>query len=208
MSDKQERRNWTREETTLALALYLRTPTSQITVTNPNVLMLAKAINRSAASVKMKLFNLASHDVRLRDKHLDSLKHGNRMDEEVWNDYMGQDQTKSLDPLINDLDNIARYFELNLPFVCRTDIDAPTETIAQIKLRRNQGFFHDTILSMYQNRCLVTGLSLSPLIEPKISDFGAVDDEGKRSISLWHKQTPGIPGVDFHLERLYNILQS
>lgn len=41
---------------------------------------------------------------------------------------------------------------------------------------------------------------------PKISDFGAVDDEGKRSISLWHKQTPGIPGVDFHLERLYNIL--
>ena len=94
MSDKQERSNWTREETTLALALYLRTPTSQITVTNPNVLMLAKAINRSAASVKMKLFNLASHDVRLRDKHLDSLKHGNRMDEEVWNDYMGQDQTK------------------------------------------------------------------------------------------------------------------
>ena len=44
--------------------------------------------------------------------------------------------------------------------------------------------------------------------EPKISDFGAVDDEGKRSISLWHKQTPGIPGVDFYLERLYNILQS
>ena len=43
---------------------------------------------------------------------------------------------------------------------------------------------------------------------PKISDFGAVDDEGKRSFSLWHKQTPGIPGVDFHLERLYNILQS
>lgn len=43
--------------------------------------------------------------------------------------------------------------------------------------------------------------------EPKISDFGAVDDEGKRSISLWHKQTPGIPGVDFYLERLYNILQ-
>ena len=44
-------------------------------------------------------------------------------------------------------------------------------------------------------------------MKPKISDFGAVDDEGKRSISLWHKQTPGIPGVDFYLERLYNILQ-
>ena len=46
-----------------------------------------------------------------------------------------------------------------------------------------------------------------PIEYPKISDFGAVDDEGKRSISLWHRQTPGIPGVDFYLERLYNILQ-
>ena len=27
--------------------------------------------------------------------------------------------------------------------------------------------------------------------KPKISDFGAVDDVGKRRISLWHKQTPG-----------------
>ena len=39
---------------------------------------------------------------------------------------------------------------------------------------------------------------------PKISDFGAVDDVGKRPISLWHKQTPGIPGVDFYADRLYN----
>lgn len=38
MSEKQGKRNWTHEETTLALALYLRTPTSQLTVTNPNVL--------------------------------------------------------------------------------------------------------------------------------------------------------------------------
>ena len=43
-------------------------------------------------------------------------------------------------------------------------------------------------------------------IQPKISGFGAVDDVGKRPISLWHKQTPGILGVDFYPDRLYNIL--
>lgn len=43
---------------------------------------------------------------------------------------------------------------------------------------------------------------------PKISDFGAVDDVGKRPISLWHKQTPGITRVDFYPDRLYNILRS
>ena len=41
---------------------------------------------------------------------------------------------------------------------------------------------------------------------PKISGFGAVDDVGKRPISLWHKQTPGILGVDFYPDRLYYIL--
>ena len=45
-----------------------------------------------------------------------------------------------------------------------------------------------------------------PLYHPKISGFGAVDDVGKRPISLWHKQTPGILGVDFYPDRLYNIL--
>ena len=44
------------------------------------------------------------------------------------------------------------------------------------------------------------------LLSPKISGFGAVDDVGKRPISLWHKQTPGILGVDFYPDRLYNIL--
>ena len=43
-------------------------------------------------------------------------------------------------------------------------------------------------------------------VYPKISGFGAVDDVGKRPISLWHKQTPGILGVDFYPDRLYNIL--
>ena len=61
------------------------------------------------------------------------------------------------------------------------------------------------LLSLMQGNLSIENFAA---INPKISDFGAVDDEGKRSISLWHKQTPGIPGVDSHLERLYNILQS
>ena len=50
------------------------------------------------------------------------------------------------------------------------------------------------------------GAKMGPVFNPKISGFGAVDDVGKRPISLWHKQTPGILGVDFYPDRLYNIL--
>ncbi len=52
---------------------------------------------------------------------------------------------------------------------------------------------------------VISGYLISGII-PKISGFGAVDDVGKRPISLWHKQTPGILGVDFYPDRLYNIL--
>ena len=53
-------------------------------------------------------------------------------------------------------------------------------------------------ISAYQQNPCVTCWHCMKCLIPKISDFGAVDDVGKRPISLWHKQTPGIPGVDFH----------
>ena len=70
MSEKQGKRNWTHEETTLALALalYLCTPTNKIRENNPNVQLLAEAFNRTPTAVSMKLYNLGSHDILLKQK--------------------------------------------------------------------------------------------------------------------------------------------
>ena len=70
MSEKQGKRNWTHEETTLALALalYLCTPTNKIRENNPNVQLLAEAFNRTPTAVNMKLYNLGSHDILLKQK--------------------------------------------------------------------------------------------------------------------------------------------
>ena len=166
MSEKQGRRNWTREETTLALALYLCTPTNKIRENNPNVLLLAEAFNRTPTAVKMKLFNLGSHDILLKQKNFHSLENGSKIDEEIWNKYMGENRTKSLESFLDDVDGIAGSLELNLPFIGRAPGKVgETKTIAQVKLGRRQDFFRNTVLSMYNNRCLVTGLSLPPLIE-------------------------------------------
>lgn len=68
MSEKQGKRNWTHEETTLALALYLCTPTNKIRENNPNVQLLAEDFNRTPTAVNMKLYNLGSHDILLKQK--------------------------------------------------------------------------------------------------------------------------------------------
>ena len=65
---------------------------------------------------------------------------------------------------------------------------------------------NDDIMPASQFRSREKELTQTVAELPKISGFGAVDDVGKRPISLWHKQTPGILGVDFYPDRLYNIL--
>ena len=56
--------------------------------------------------------------------------------------------------------------------------------------------------SRRRQRCYRSQCRSCVSLKPKISDFGAVDDERKRSIFLWHMQTPGISGVDFYVEIL------
>lgn len=51
---------------------------------------------------------------------------------------MGENRTKSLESLLEDVDVIAGSLELNLPFVGRGHVKpGETETVAQVKLRRH-----------------------------------------------------------------------
>ena len=62
---------------------------------------------------------------------------------------MGENRTKSLESLLEDVDVIAGSLELNLPFVGRGHVKpGETETVAQVKLRRHQDFFRDAVLSI------------------------------------------------------------
>lgn len=61
-SDKPKARLWTREEITLALALYMVTPYGKISSNNKAIQDLAARLNRSSGSVSLKLANLAAVD--------------------------------------------------------------------------------------------------------------------------------------------------
>ena len=89
------------------------------------------------------------------------------------------------------------YDEVNLNFGC------PAGTV--VAKGKGSGFLREPE-AMIRFLDEIFSADLPIAISPKISGFGAVDDVGKRPISLWHKQTPGILGVDFYPDRLYNIL--
>lgn len=62
------RNNWTREETLLAFDLYCGVPFGKIHASNPEIIELARIIDRTPASLAMKMCNLASIDPVQRER--------------------------------------------------------------------------------------------------------------------------------------------
>ena len=56
------RRDWTREELIAAFNLYCQLPFGKLHKTNPQIMQLARLLERTASSVSMKLVNFASLD--------------------------------------------------------------------------------------------------------------------------------------------------
>ena len=62
------RRNWTREETILAMDLYTRMPFSKIGKNNPEIVKLARIVNRTPDAVAYKMSNIAHYDQSWRQE--------------------------------------------------------------------------------------------------------------------------------------------
>ena len=63
-----ERRLWSKEEMILALSLYLKLPFGKLHSTNPEVIKLAKLLNRTSNSVALRLVNYAACDPQLKKR--------------------------------------------------------------------------------------------------------------------------------------------
>lgn len=157
------RDNWTKEQTIVALNLYCKIPFNKVSSTHPDILRIAKIIGRSPNSVKMKIGNFGSFDPELKRRGIVGLANASKLDEVVWNEFN------------SDWDNLAYESELliskftNQPIEKVADInidDIPLgkEREAIVKQRVNQNFFRSTILSSYNSKCCITGLSISDFL--------------------------------------------
>ena len=89
-----ERRNWTREEILVAMALYHQIPFGKIGRNNPEIISLAKVLGRTPSALAMKMCNLASFDQTLRDRNVNGLSNGSKLDKEIWQEFAGRGKKK------------------------------------------------------------------------------------------------------------------
>lgn len=172
------RDNWTKEQTIVALNLYCKIPFNRVSSTHPDILRIAKIIGRSANSVKMKIGNFGSFDPELKKRGIVGLANASKLDEQVWNEF--NDDWNNLayesELLISKFTNqpIEKVSEINID-----DIPLGKEREAIIKQRVNQSFFRSTILSSYNLKCCITGLSITDFLVASHIIPWAKDDKNR-----------------------------
>lgn len=154
---------WTKEQTIVALNLYCKIPFNRVSSNHPDIIKIAKIIGRTPNSVKMKIGNFGSFDPELKKRGIVGLGNTSKMDEIVWNEFN------------SDWDSLAYESELliskftNQPIeiisgINLEDIPLGKERDVILKQRVNQSFFRSTILSSYNLKCCITGLSISDFL--------------------------------------------
>lgn len=155
------RRNWTREESILAVNLYCKTVFGKIHQRNPAIIELAELINRSPSAVCWKMVNFAHLDPSL-DRM--GASHVSQMDRDVWQEYY-QDWDKLVfesEFLLAEFRHVKLGSINEKNFVLDNIVGKEREQL--VKARVNQNFFRKVILTSYNNKCAITGIDITKLL--------------------------------------------
>lgn len=158
------RKNWSREETILAMDLYTRVPFAKIGKSNPDIIELAKLIGRTPDSVALKMSNLAHFDPKLRARNVSGMSHASKLDPQIYEEF-----ASNIGELAFQAQSIIAQIkhssvEEMIPELEVSDIPVGEYREQQTKARIGQYFFRMSVLVAYGNACCVTGLNNRELL--------------------------------------------
>ncbi|MBO4821237.1 MAG: HNH endonuclease [Prevotella sp.] len=153
--------NWTEEELKMAINVYCKIPFTKARKSSPEIIKWAKIIGRSPGGLYTKICNFGHCDSGVQAK---GLSHTGKLDSIIWAEFERNPEKvifESEQLLAQKMGKtLEEYTEI------RTE-DLPVGKTREIVVRQrvNQRFFHDTVLSAYNQHCCITGLSISTLLE-------------------------------------------
>ncbi len=153
------RKPWMRDELLLAINLYCKTPFGKIHVRNPDIIKLAKYLNRSPGAISYKLANFASIDTSLPRKGASNVS---KLDKIVWHEFF----TNWEDLVFESEKKMGEINDVVLTDAIEIEAKKKKGTTRDqvIKSRVNQNFFRKMILVSYKYRCCVTGFPIRELL--------------------------------------------
>lgn len=161
---KQGQRLWTRDELILAINLYCKLPFGRMHRLNPDVIKLAKLIDRTPSSIAYKLVNFASLDPSLKERGIKGASNVSKLDTEIWQEFYNHWDTLPYESelLLAEFEHTSVEALNHIP-----EHDLPKEGREKervVKTRVNQSFFRSSILAAYNNTCCITGINKPELL--------------------------------------------
>lgn len=159
------RDNWNREQLIVALNIYWKIPYNKISgSSNTLIKEIAPIINRTPAALAYKLMNFTSLDSEKQKIGNKGKSAASLSDKEIWNEYFGKWEKLAFDSLeiLASIKNnsIDKILDLEDEF----EFVEGTEKIRLVKTRVNQSDFRQRILASYNEKCCITGISLTSLL--------------------------------------------
>ncbi len=160
---------WSREQLLLAFKLYCQMPFGKMHSRNPEIIKYAALINRTPSALAMKMSNIASLDPAITSTGRIGLAGASLADKAMW-----EEMQSGWNGFVIEMERVTNSLEgiIKEPIKSDDDTDASDEEIdytgssktVQTTARIGQDFFRRSVLSAYDYRCCITGLSVPKLL--------------------------------------------
>ena len=161
--------NWSRNQLLIAFNLYCQMPFGKMDSRNPEVIKYADIIGRTPSALAMKLSNIASLDPEITSTGRSGLKGASSSDKVMW-----EEMQTDWNHFANEMQQAVTAFEIaelsmDADDVTVSEVDKPIDysgsnKTVQTTTRVGQNFFRRSVLSAYDYRCCMTGLTVTKLL--------------------------------------------
>jgi putative restriction endonuclease len=161
------RKPWTRDQLLIAFNLYCRTPFGRLHRGNPDIIALAKRMERTPSSLAMKLCNFASLDPVHKARNIAGLRNASVADREVFQEFEADWES-----LAAESETALQRLRIRPPVPEAEESIAElaarigdTEIVRNVRTRRVQSLFRATVLAGYDFACAISGINVPALIQ-------------------------------------------
>ena len=157
---------WTRPQLLVAFALYCRLPFGRLHHRNPEIIRFAELIGRTPSALTMKMVNIASIDPTITATGRSGLGNASAADRAMWEEMNADWDTFAVksQQVLEGLEAVSQSEEaeenVETDEVQRAGLDRLVETTARV----GQNFFRAAVLSAYDHKCCITGLSVPRIL--------------------------------------------
>ncbi len=158
------RSGWTRQQLVVAFALYCRMSFGSLhDDRNPDIIRIADAISRTPSALAMKLANIASLDPGIIATGRKGLKNVSALDRAMWDEMQNDWERFAVESnrAMKEIEETANPSDSATQDEGLRDIDdrVGEDRAVETTVRIGQAFFRSAVLSAYNERCCITGLS-------------------------------------------------